>query len=150
MTDRTLVQTGATRPHPGSYMWDHTSTGICPGPMHCYFLHTSRLLYLFYWHPYYNTKGYNLVNYVLQTIRVISHVLLILFVPSLNVIECRRNHHHRFRVLWFRSKHHGFESHQDHQSRAPSGSGSVRTIDDGSSFRLATTSSVLTAAAFMV
>lgn len=38
---------------------------------------------LFYWHPYYS-KGYNRVNYLLQTIKVISHALLILFVPSLN------------------------------------------------------------------
>ena len=38
---------------------------------------------LFYWHPYYS-KGYNLVNYLLQTMKVISNVLLILFVPSLN------------------------------------------------------------------
>jgi hypothetical protein len=36
---------------------------------------------LFYWHPYYS-KGYNLVNYLLQVMKVISHILLILFVPS--------------------------------------------------------------------
>ena len=65
---------------------------------------------LFYWHPYYN-KGYNLVNYLLQATKVISHVLLILFIPSLNFdvsstqahnlisihnTQGRRNHHHRY------------------------------------------------------
>lgn len=38
---------------------------------------------LFYWQPYYS-KGYNRVNYLLQTMKVVSHVLLILFVPSFN------------------------------------------------------------------
>lgn len=38
---------------------------------------------LYFWHPYYS-KGYNIVNYLLQTTKVISHVLLLLFVPSIN------------------------------------------------------------------
>lgn len=140
---------------------------------------------LFYWHPYYS-KGYNLVNYLLQTSKVISHTLLILFIPSFNFnvsgaqvynlasTHCAPghcNHYHRhyppcselnycvdldrfnhpqdgyesvlvpifgcwtepffagWGILWYRLKHHGFESRKDQhkwQCRIPSGTESVK------------------------
>jgi len=93
---------------------------------------------LFYWHPYYS-KGYNLVNYLLQMMKVISHALLILFVPSFNfnvigttiigivllvlhsiialVLVALTILKMGWGVLWYRSKHHGFESRKDRYKR---------------------------------
>ena len=51
-----------------------------PNKCHCIVCQNKFSSHLVYWHLYYS-KGY---NYLLQTIKIISHVLLILFIPSLN------------------------------------------------------------------
>jgi len=96
-------------------------------------------LSLFYWHPYYS-KGYNLVNYLQQMMKVISHALLIFFVPSFNfnvigttvigifllvlhsitalVLVALTVLKMGWGVLWYRSKHHGFESRKDRKRQS--------------------------------